>query len=466
MALPVSRLLLVLCGILAGAAGCSRIEPPATAGELVVAVLDDPVHYQTGASPGAETGFEADLVHAFAEELKLPVRFISVPTPAQLAELVATGKVHFAASAPLLTDSALRYTTSIRGSRLLIAQREDDLPITDPADLADHGVTVLAGTPAAAALHRLAEKIPFPIQELTEGDEIGLLARVAEGQVMAAATDSAHFDVAANYFPDLEEGQALTGSVAYAWAFANDDLGEALRRQADAFIADARANGLLARLQDRYFGHIHRITTQGAAQFLEDMRSRLPRLRPHFLRAAASTGIDWRILAALAYQESHWDALATSPTGVRGIMMLTEETADRLQVQNRLDAEESILAGARYLSDLIDQLPQQIPHPDRMWFGLAAYNLGMGHLRGARQLAEGMKQDSSSWYEMKKVLPLMARPEYYERLKAGRARGGEAVILVENVRTYYDILSRFQPAFVSPLQSGLYDAVMRSTPPR
>jgi len=125
--------------------------------------------------------------------------------------------------------------------------------------------------------------------------------------------------------------------------------------------------------------------------------------------------------------------------------MLTEDTADRMQVNNRLDPKESIAAGARYLADLMEQLPAGIKGPDRQWLALAAYNLGMGHLNGARQFAPGLKRDPDSWYDMKKVLPLLSRPEYYGRLKSGRARGGEAVIMVENVRTYYDILSRFEP---------------------
>ncbi len=453
MALPSPRLLLVLLGVALTSLGCSRVGSPGAAGELVVAVLDDPVHYQANGGDGQESGFEADLVHAFAEEMQLQVRFVPVFTPSELTDLVTRGKVHFATSAPLSADASLHYTSSIRGARLLIAQHEDALPVADAADLADHSVAVIAGSAAAAALHRLAETTPFPITEIERGDDISLLAQVAERKIEAVATDSAHLDVAANYFPELEETQALTGSVAYAWAFSADN--DTLRQKAEDFIARSRHNGLISRLHDRYFGHIHRITTEGAAQFLEDMRGLLPHFRQNFLHAAATTGIDWRILAALAYQESHWDALATSPTGVRGIMMLTEETADRLQVHNRLDAEESIKAGARYLADLMDELPRPIAKPDRLWFALAAYNLGMGHLRGARQMAEGMKHDSTSWYEMKKVLPLMARPEYYARLKAGRARGGEAVIMVENVRTYYDILARFQPAFVSPLQTDL-----------
>ena len=137
------------------------------------------------------------------------------------------------------------------------------------------------------------------------------------------------------------------------------------------------------------------------------------------------------------------------------MMMLTEDTADHLGVTNRLDVHESIRAGARYLADRMDQLPRDVRGRDRQWLALAAYNLGMGHLNGARHFAVGLKRDPGSWYEMKTVLPLLARPEYYNRLKAGRARGGEAVILVENIRTYFDILARFEPANSTLLQTGL-----------
>ncbi len=127
-------------------------------------------------------------------------------------------------------------------------------------------------------------------------------------------------------------------------------------------------------------------------------------------------------------------------------MMLTEDTADRLGVENRLDPRESILAGARYLGLLRDQLPPSVSEPDRTWQALAAYNLGPGHFNAGRSLARQLKADADSWYEMKRILPLLAQPKYYERLKSGRARGGEAVILVENIRSYYDILLRHEPA--------------------
>jgi len=176
--------------------------------------------------------------------------------------------------------------------------------------------------------------------------------------------------------------------------------------------------------------------------FLNLSRTHLPRYGAMFRQAEDATGIDWRLLAALAYQESQWDPLATSPTGVRGMMMLTEDTADRLKVTNRLDARQSIQAGARYLALLRDDLPDTVLEPDRTWLALAAYNLGMGHLNGARAIARMIKRDPDHWNDMREVLPLLSEPDYYEKLLSGQGRGGEAVILVENVRVYYDVLSR------------------------
>ncbi len=441
--------LVVLHSCLLALAGCTRIEAPLPHDELVVALRNTPAFTQDEGG-----GFERDLVERFGQELGLNVRLILVRDHDELIALLKEGKVHFAASATVFEGiEGIRYSKPLREARQVLIQSADAITADGSEVWAGHSVEVLGGSPQAAALKSMKTAdsatgaggaVSFPLVEQSGLTEIDLLERVSERKSELAATDSLHFDIAAAFFPDLQIAQVLAGSVRFAWAFPLDGDPE-LYAKAQSFITRIQKDGTQARLHDRYFGHIHRLDQFSIVSFLERIASTLPRLRNDFIAAQEITGIDWRLLAALAYQESLWDPLATSPTNVRGIMMLTEETADHLKVTNRLDAKQSIRAGAKYLADLIDELPAEIPQPDRTWMGLAAYNLGQGHMNGARAIAKSLKRDATSWYEMKQVLPLMAREEYYKRLKSGRARGGEAVIMVENIRKLYDILSRFEP---------------------
>jgi membrane-bound lytic murein transglycosylase F len=416
-------------------------------------VLDDPVFYQPATADREEGGFEFDVLHRFADAQHKKLRVVRARNPVKLRDLLDDSAIDFVASIPIKEDAQVRFTRPLREAQPLVVQNADALPVFEPAALAGKTIEVLAGSVQEADLQQLALTPPIAIERPRVANDVDLMQRVSEYHADLVATDSIHFDLAVNYYPDLIVAQELPGKVFYAWGFRAAD--EALRAQADDFIADARRDGTLAKLRDRHFGHFKRIDPIGATQFIEDMRRVLPRYQATFQQAQAITGLDWRLLAALAYQESKWDPLATSYTGVRGMMMLTDDTADSLGVDNRLDPVESIRAGARYLAELKDRVPDKVPEPDRLWFALAAYNIGWGHLNGARQFAQSLRRDPNSWYDMKKVLPLMAQPEYAERFKAGRARGGEAVILVENVRTYYDILVRFEAPKRSPLQTGL-----------
>jgi membrane-bound lytic murein transglycosylase F len=318
-----------------------------------------------------------------------------------------------------------------------------DPPTQEPAPLVEE-----MGSLSHELTGLFAERLGVPIRHVAAPDQRTLHALLDQGRVHFAITDDPAFGSATPVAPQRAVRIEFSGQRGYALVFPASATG--LHRQAADFIAALRADGTLRRLDDRYFGHIGRLDSDAIAAFLGHVRSRLPKYRDDFLDAQAITGLDWRLLAAVAYQESKWDPLATSPTGVRGMMMLTEDTADRMGVANRLDARQSILAGAKYLTLLMEELPAEIEPPDRLWFALAAYNLGMGHLRGARSFAPGLARDPNSWVDMREVLPLMARPEYYARLKSGRARGGEAVILVENIRNYHDLLARLEPARSMP----------------
>jgi membrane-bound lytic murein transglycosylase F len=126
-------------------------------------------------------------------------------------------------------------------------------------------------------------------------------------------------------------------------------------------------------------------------------------------------------------------------------MMLTEETAERLQIKDRLDARESILGGARYFALLKEALPARLPEPDRSYLALAAYNIGIGHLEDARILAQRANLNPDKWQDVRQVIPKLAEPDSFQSLKHGYARGGEAMQLVDNIRNYYDVLARMEP---------------------
>ncbi|PTD97252.1 membrane-bound lytic murein transglycosylase MltF [Pseudothauera lacus] len=437
---------------------CTPAEPPRledfrTAGELRVGTRLDAVAFRQDGGQG-NSGFEHDLVLQLGEYLDVPVEFIVYPDLPRLLDAVISGKVHMAAAGLARNELLpLRWTTALRELDFVLVGHADAPAVRREADLNGRTISARRGSLPAEKLERMRRRNTGLNIHLSVLDgEQALLAQAAEKKLDLVAVDRLHFAIAARLHPQLRivYDLPLKSQVAWALPAQGDDGG--LAAEVDAFLEEAAESGQLARVADRYFGHVRRLRPSDISAFIARSRERLPHYRAHFHDAQARTGIDWRMLAALSYQESQWDPLATSRTGVRGMMMLTSDTADRLGVKDRLDARDSILGGARYLAMLRDELPAEVEEPDRTWMAIAAYNLGMGHMRGARQIARSLQRDNTSWLDMKAVLPLLSRPEYAARLKAGAARGGEAVIMTERIRNYYDILSRIEPPYEPPLQ--------------
>ncbi|MCP4055747.1 MAG: transglycosylase SLT domain-containing protein, partial [Pseudoalteromonas sp.] len=181
-----------------------------------------------------------------------------------------------------------------------------------------------------------------------------------------------------------------------------------LAKAARQFLESLETNGTLAQISERFYGHLDRLNYVGARTFMHHVENRLPKYESLFRDYAREFNMDWRLLAAIGYQESHWRPNAVSPTGVRGLMMLTRNTASHIGINNRLDAEESIQGGAKYFRIVHEKIPERIPEPDRTWFALASYNVGFGHLEDARRLTEGAGRDPDRWMDVKEFLPLLA----------------------------------------------------------
>jgi membrane-bound lytic murein transglycosylase F len=230
-----------------------------------------------------------------------------------------------------------------------------------------------------------------------------------------------------------------------AWALGKNADPELLHK-VNTFMDKIHQDGTLRNLIDRYYGSVKRLNTQDVMNFLKLSNTLLPKYKHLFKQAQEITGIDWRLLAAVSYRESHWDTYNTSPTNVRGLMMLTEGTADLMGVTDRLDPKQSIPAGAKYLLKLKETIPDKVPEPDRTYMALAAYNIGYAHVEDARVLAQRFKLNPNSWADIKKTLVMLNNPEYYSTVKYGYASGGAPVIFVESIRSYQRILERYQPS--------------------
>ena len=369
------------------------LEQILRSGELRVVTRNLPSAYYLGAA--GPQGPEFDLASRFAAELGVALRIYSVPNVADAMRELESRRAHIAAAGltrgiRLPPETAFGPPYQQVREHLIFRQRD-----SRPRDVtqANQGhIEVVAGSAHAATLEQLRTTNPNlswvenPVAETEE-----LLYRLSRREFDYTVADSNEFAIGRAFHPEIRVAFDLSGGKALAWAVDTRDA--SLLKRVTAFFSAARAEGSLASILASYYGDTDRFDYIQARVFIDHIETRLPQYRHWFREAAAEVGVDWRLLAAVGYQESHWNPTATSPTGVRGLMMLTEQTARALKVGDRLDPRASIFGGARYFVWIRNQIPQRILEPDRTWFTLAAYNVGMGHLEDARILTQMHEQE-------------------------------------------------------------------------
>lgn len=395
-------------------------------------------------------GFEYDLVNLFAKELgpEFTVKFVIADQLGDVVPKLVSGKAHFAAANLSITPQrakVVKFGPSYLDVQQHIAFGIDQ--VSSPksiTELIGKHIHVPKGSSYAERLKSLqAGNQLLTWQETGSTDE--LLEQVNIGVLDYTVADDRMIDLLQNFYPNIGKGMALGEPEQLAWAFPKNGDPWLYTKSVD-FFKRIQQDGRLKNLIDRYYGHTERLDPVDVSKFLQSTRTTLPKYAALFKQGQELTDIDWRLLASISYQESHWDPFNTSPTNVRGMMMLTEQTADAMDVTDRLDAKQSILGGAKYINILKRQVPDRIAEPDRTWMALAAYNIGFAHLEDARVLASRMKLNPDSWADIKTTLPLLNKPQYYNTVKFGYASGGAPVIFVESIRTYYEILEKYQAA--------------------
>ena len=446
---------------------CSEQKPSASFARIIergyvsVGTLYGPNSYYIKGDGFA--GFEYDLAKKYADHLNVDLKIVPSYSLDELFFKLNTGEVDLLAAGLSVTDKRL--------SRFHFAPSYDQISQklvykqgkVRPRKLSDVNgkLMITASSSHVENLERLKqEHNELNWLETTEFDSEELLLKILDEEIDYTIIDSNTLSINRRYYPEISVGFTIKKAEPLAW-MVDKNGDDAILASLIEFFGQVHHNGTLLALDDKYYGHIEDFDYVETRTFIRAVSTKLPKYESLFKKYAQE--IDWRLLAAISYQESHWRPNARSHTGVRGMMMLTLGTAKQMGIKSRLDAEQSIRGGSKYFKRMISRMPDRIPSPDRIWFALASYNVGFGHLNDARIITKQQGGDPDRWVEVKTRLPLLQQKKYYKKTKYGYARGKEPVHYVENIRRYYDTLTWLDDKAIEAAEDIAALEIMEST---
>ena len=408
-------------------------------------------HLEMLTLPGATTyfedgdgknGFEYVLAKAFADSLGVGLKVTTKSTLPSLLLSVGGPQGEFAAANLVNTaDRGKSFKFSYPYHQVvqqLIYRAGDQKPKTLSQLKGD--LSVIAGSSHSENLKQLRKQFPsLKWTEENDAEMSELIRKVHDGDISYTVTDSLAYEINRHIYPNTRKAFNVSAPQALAWVFPKNGDGTLLYA-ANNFLQQYTESGQLDDIKQQLFAQTKRFSAADSKQLGRLVNNRLPKYEAMFRQTAQKYNLDWHLVAAIAYQESHWNPRAKSPTGVRGLMMLTLDTAKEMGVTNRLDAAQSLEGGVAYFLKLKARLPERIKDPDRSLFALAAYNVGFGHLEDARILTVRNNRNPDLWADVREHLPLLSKKKYYSTLKRGYARGNEPVIYVDNIQYYRSYL--------------------------
>ncbi|ELI6446921.1 TPA: membrane-bound lytic murein transglycosylase MltF [Photobacterium damselae] len=416
-------------------------------GVLRVGTLNNQLSYYIGNE--GPTGLDYELAQLFAKKLGVKLEMQPMFSLSSLFPALDRGNVDILAAGLTITPNRLqdfRATPAYYYASQLVVYKKGTWRPRTPADLAKNKgtLTVVKGSSHELQLKQLQQKYPdLKWQAVSETDDDELMRDVASGKLDFTIADSVDVALIQRIHPDIAIAMELTDEEPISW-FVKNSSNDNLYALIIEFFGEIKQNGELAQLEEKYFGHVDQFDYVDTRAFLRAVEGKLPKWKPLFKQYAGE--FDWRLIAALSYQESHWNPEATSPTGVRGMMMLTTPTAKAVDVANRLDPKQSIRGGTEYLRRMIARVPDSIESHEKVWFALASYNIGFGHLMDARRLTKAQGGNPDTWTDVKQRLPMLRQRQYYTQTRYGYARGDEALNYVENIRRYYQSIVGYEQA--------------------
>ena len=421
---------------------------------LNVVLLNAPTTYYIGVD--GPQGFEYDLLKEYATHLGVKLHITTAHTVAEALEMSKDPDIDITSAS--LTKTPLREKKYYFGPSYFEVQEQvicnrhmlktNRFP-RDVEDLAGLHIVVGEDTSYKETILSL-QNDGFDINASYTKDlsTEEILEKVSKNEVECTIADSNVYALNLRYYPEIAMAFSISGREQLAWLL--KDEATHLKEDMYTWLNFYNQQGKIAQLKDHYYSYVLFFDYYNTKMFYKRIKSRLPKYKKFFQEAATRFGIPWTLLAAISYQESHWNAKAKSFTGVRGLMMLTRHTAKLLGVKNRLDPKQSIVGGTRHIKQMLKFIGDDVKGENRLKFALAAYNIGMGHIRDAQTLARKIGLNENIWSDLKVVLPLLSQKKYYRSLQYGYARGSEPVKYVEAIYNYRDILENQLPTKQEP----------------
>ncbi len=279
-----------------------------------------------------------------------------------------------------------------------------------------------------------------------------LIAMVNRREIRFTIADSNIALLNQRYYPDIRIGIPIQKRESLAWAVRKNDAD--MIAEINRFFLHANENGILKNITDKYYENTQDFDVYEIKKFHERIKTRLPKYKRVIMEESKKYGFDWRLVAAVVYQESHFDPRAKSDTNVRGLMQVTQATAQEMGITDRHDPVQSIKAGIGYLNKMYQKFSNLKDAYQRMLFSLASYNIGYGHVQDALKIARKKGIDPNTWQTLKTCLPLLSKTKYVKTAKHGYAKGWEPVHYVERILTYFDILKQKTTSLESTDSTG------------
>jgi len=411
---------------------------------LNVVLLNSPSTYYIGVD--GPQGFEYDLLKAYSEHLGVDLNITAAHTVQEALQL--SKNVNIDITSASLAKTPLREKNYNFGPSYFEVQeqvvcnramlRGSKFP-RDIEDLTGLKITVGEDTSYSESIQALiSDGFDINVTLTSDFSTEELFDMVSKHEIDCTVADSNVYALNLRYFPEIAMAFSISGREQLAWLLPEHT--DKLEADMYAWLNSFNQQGKIIELKDHYYSYVRFFDYYNTKMFYKRIRSRLPKYKKTFKKVATRFELPWTLLASVSYQESHWNPKAKSFTGVRGLMMLTKNTANILGVKNRLDPKQSIIGGTRHIKQMLKFVPEGVEGENRLKFALAAYNIGLGHIKDAQKLVKQMGLNQNIWSDLKIVLPLLSQKKYYRYLQYGYARGSEPVKYVEAIYNYKDIL--------------------------